>query len=117
MRSEHGDSDHPLASAFGVIAGLALAALLANLSFSALSPLNGSYVGISLMFAAIAFGVPLFLITLGITIYLAAKSAFGPLLAMVMWLPVLASLAIIPITATGSLRGAAPANRGPSATT
>lgn len=81
-----------------VIAGLALAALLANLSFSALSPLNGSYVGISLMFAAIALGVPLFLITLAITIYLAAKSALGPLLAMVMWLPVLASMAIIPMS-------------------
>ncbi len=50
------------------------------------------------MFAAIQFGVPLFLVTLGITIYLASKRAIGLYFAMVMWLPILASLAIIPVT-------------------
>ena len=103
MESEISGSDHTLAQTFGLLAGLALAALLTKLSLSALSPLNSSYVGISLLFAAIGLGVPLFIISLGITMYLAGKSAMGPLLAMGMWLPVLASLAILLVSE--SLRG------------
>lgn len=98
MESEIGDSDHMVARTFAVIFGLALAALLTNLSLSALSPLNSTYAGIGLMFAAIGLGLPLFLITLCITIYLAYKRSVGPVLAIVTWLPVLASLAIIPVS-------------------
>jgi hypothetical protein len=98
MQSDTEPHDHTLASTFGVIAALSLAALLVKLSLSALSPMNGSYAGIGLMFAAIGFGGPLFLLSLGFTIYLASKKALSTYLAMVMWLPVVASLAIIPVS-------------------
>ena len=91
-------NEHHVARTLGIIAGLALAVLLAKLSLLAVSQSTGTNGGIALMFAAIQFGVPLFLVTLGITIYLARKRAIGLYLAMVMWLPILASLAIIPVT-------------------
>ena len=61
MDFDIGRNEHAFARTLGVIAGLALAALLATLSLLALSPSTGTNVGISLMFAAIGLGVPLFL--------------------------------------------------------
>jgi hypothetical protein len=98
MESGTAEPDHTLAQFFGVIVGLALAALLAKLSLTALSPETGSYGGIGLMFAALGFGVPLFILNLCITFYLLYKRAFGASVAAIMWLPMLASLAIIPVS-------------------
>ena len=97
MESDIGGNDHGSARAFGIIAGLALAALITKLSLSALDPSNGSYAGIGLMFAAIGFGAPLLLLTLGITIYLANRGAIDGRLTLAMWLPSIASLAILPV--------------------
>ena len=115
MDCDIGRNEHTFARTLGAIAGLALAALLAILSLLALSPSTGTNAGISLMFAAIGLGVPLFLVTLGITFYLASKSAISPLLTMVIWLPVLAGLAIIPVSEFFSKReNAAYASTHPS---
>ncbi|MBC7684700.1 MAG: hypothetical protein H7176_05670 [Bdellovibrionales bacterium] len=97
MDSGVGDTKHIAARRVGVLCGLALALLLTILSFSALSPSN-TYGGFGLIFAAIGLGGPLFLITVGMTIYLVYKSAIGPPLAMAIWLPVMASLTIIPLS-------------------
>ena len=88
---------HIGARRFGVFCGLALTLLLTILSFSALS-LSNTYGGFGLMFATIWLGIPLFLITVGVTTYLIYKSAIGPPLTMAIWLPVMASLAILPLS-------------------
>ncbi len=98
MESEIGGSDHTVARTFGVICGLGLAGLMAKLSLSAMSSSSSGGQGIFLMFAAIGIGGPLAVLTLGITLYLAVKGALGPSLFMVIWLPVAASLAIIPVS-------------------
>lgn len=96
--------DHGLARALGVVSGLALAAVLTKLSVDTLGLGNSSYAGIGIMFAAIGFGVPLFLLTLGITIYLTHRGAINGRLMAVMWLPFLVSLAILPVAEFFSAR-------------
>lgn len=95
-KSDTGRSDHSAARAVGVLAGLMLAALAAKLSLHALNPSNDGE-GIVLLFAAIGIGAPLSLLTLGFTLYLAGKGELGPGLFAGIWLPVAASLAIIPV--------------------
>jgi len=107
MDFDTGRNEHAFSQTLGVITSLALAVLLAKLGVMTVSPGIGTYGGIGLMFAAIVFGVPLFVVTLGITIHLANKSAIPPLLAAVMWLPILASLAVIPVSEFFSKRESA----------
>lgn len=95
-KTETGRSDHSAARAVAVLAGLMLAALLTKLSLHALNPSNDGE-GIVLLFTAIGIGAPLTLLTLGFTLYLGGKGELGPGLFMGIWLPVAASLAIIPV--------------------
>ena len=88
---------HTVAQTLGVVFALALAGLLVTLSLISMD-IGNSYGGIMLMFALILIGGPLLLVTVGITIYLAIKSAIGPGLATLMWLPIVVGLAIIPVS-------------------
>ena len=104
MKKSTEGGDHGLARALGVVSGLALAAVLIKLSVDTLGLGNSSNAGIGIMFAAIGFGVPLFLLTLGITIYLSYRGAINGRLMAVMWLPFVVSLAILPVAEFFSAR-------------
>ncbi|SEN07992.1 hypothetical protein SAMN05428959_10195 [Duganella sp. CF517] len=97
MNKRTDGGDHGFARALGAVSGLALAGVLTKLSVTALEPTNSGYAGIGIMFAALGFGVPLFLLTLCITIYLACKGALHGRWVALMWLPFLVSLAILPV--------------------
>ena len=84
------------ARAFGMIVGVTLALLLSAISVTALFskvPDHGGGLG----YLAIFIGGPLFLIALGIWIYLVLKGAAGHGLEKIMWIPVAASMAILPV--------------------
>lgn len=91
------ENKHTVARSFGVLFALALTGLLIRLSVASMD-MGNSYGGITLLFALILIGGPLLVVTAGITIYLAVKSAIGPGLAALMWLPIVVSLAIVPVT-------------------
>ena len=91
------ENKHTVARVIGVLFALALAGLLIHLSFSAMD-IGNSFGGIILLFALMAYGGPLLLATVGMTIYLAIKGAMGPGLAALMWVPIVIGLAIIPVS-------------------
>ncbi len=85
-----------VARACGMVAGVSLALLVGAISVTALSNLVRDEGG-GLGYLAIFIGGPLFLTALGIWIYLVLKGAAGHGLEKIMWIPVAASMAILPV--------------------
>lgn len=91
--------NHPTARAWGIIVAVILALLLTSISILILLGTIRDEGG-GLILIAIFFGVPLLLIACGIWVYLMVKRAADLRLALTMWLPVLASMSILPIAFT-----------------
>ncbi len=91
--------NHPIARAGGIIVAVILALLLTSVSVLMLLGTIRDEGG-GLVLIAIFFGVPLLLIACGIWVYLMVKGATCRRLGLTMWLPVLASMSILPIAFT-----------------